>query len=57
MTSVVDINEMFKSFLPGQTVKLLMQSGGDIVERKLVLSQAGADGDAYNDESGPGEEF
>ncbi|MGN7169700.1 S1C family serine protease [Paenibacillus cellulositrophicus] len=57
VTSVVDINEMFKSFLPGQTVKLLMQSGGDIVERKLVLSQAGADGDAYNDESGPGEEF
>lgn len=57
VTSVVDINEMFKSFLPGQTVKLLMQSGGDIVERKLVLSQAGADGDAYDDESGPGEEF
>lgn len=57
VTSVVDINEMFKSFLPGQTVKLLMQSGGDIVERKLVLSQAGADGDAYADESGPGEEF
>jgi serine protease Do len=57
VTSVVDINEMFKSFLPGQTVKLLMQSGGDIMERKLVLSQAGADGDAYNDESGPGEEF
>ncbi|WP_163882610.1 S1C family serine protease [Paenibacillus favisporus] len=57
VTSVVDINEMFKSFLPGQTVKLLMQSGGDIVERKLVLSQAGTDGDAYNDESGPGEEF
>lgn len=57
VTSVVDINEMFKSFLPGQTVKLLMQSGGDIVERKLVLSQAGADGDAYNDESGPEEEF
>ncbi|MET3548167.1 serine protease Do [Paenibacillus favisporus] len=57
VTSVVDINEMFKSFLPGQTVKLLMQSGGDIVERKLVLSQAGADGDAYNDESEPGEEF
>nr|WP_145162988.1 trypsin-like peptidase domain-containing protein [Paenibacillus terrae] len=57
VTSVVDINEMFKAFLPGQTVKLLMQSGGDIVERKLVLSQAGADGDAYNDESGPGEEF
>ncbi|MBB3130932.1 serine protease Do [Paenibacillus rhizosphaerae] len=57
VTSVVDINEMFKSFLPGQTVKLLMQSGGDIVERKLVLSQAGTEGDAYEDESGPGEEF
>lgn len=57
VTSVVDINEMFKSFLPGQTVKLLMQSGGDIVERKLVLAQAGAEGDDFGDESGPGEEF
>ncbi len=39
VTSVVDINEMFKSYMPGQTVNLLMQSDGDIVTRKLVLSQ------------------
>lgn len=37
--SVVDMNEMFKSFAPGDTVKLLMQSDGDIVIRKLKLSK------------------
>ncbi|OAB37722.1 trypsin [Paenibacillus macquariensis subsp. defensor] len=41
VTSMVDINEMFKAYLPGQTVKLLMQSDGDIVIRKLVLSRQG----------------
>lgn len=41
VTSVVDINELFKAYLPGQTVKLLMQSDGDIVVRKLVLTQQG----------------
>lgn len=41
VTSVVDINELFKAYLPGQTVKLLMQSDGDIVIRKLVLTQQG----------------
>ncbi|WP_212979540.1 S1C family serine protease [Paenibacillus azoreducens] len=39
VNSVVDINELFKSYMPGQTVKLLMQSDGDIVIRKLVLSE------------------
>nr|WP_233277716.1 trypsin-like peptidase domain-containing protein [Paenibacillus durus] len=39
VTSAVDINELFKSYRPGQTVQLLMQSGGDIVQRKLVLGQ------------------
>ncbi len=29
---------MFKAYMPGQTVKLLMQSDGDIVVRKLVLT-------------------
>ncbi|MGF7049246.1 serine protease Do [Paenibacillus sp. DS2015] len=38
VTSVVDINELFKKYVSGQTVKLLMQSDGDIVIRKLVLS-------------------
>lgn len=37
--SVVDMNEMFKSFAPGDTVKLLMQSEGDIVIRKLKLTK------------------
>lgn len=39
MTSMIDINELMKSFLPGQTVTVLMQSDGDIVERKLKLSR------------------
>ncbi|MEC0241478.1 trypsin-like peptidase domain-containing protein [Paenibacillus dokdonensis] len=53
VTSVVDINEMFKSYMPGQTVKLLMQSDGDIVVRKLVLSQdSGASDDLPSDDSG-----
>lgn len=39
VTSAVDINELFKSYRPGQTVQLLMQSGGDIVQRKLVLGE------------------
>ncbi|WP_052410373.1 S1C family serine protease [Paenibacillus durus] len=39
VTSAVDINELFKHYRPGQTVQLLMQSGGDIVQRKLVLGQ------------------
>ncbi|GIP28646.1 hypothetical protein J23TS9_37760 [Paenibacillus sp. J23TS9] len=53
VTSVVDINEMFKSYMPGQTVKLLMQSDGDIVVRKLVLSQdSGENDDLPADDSG-----
>ena len=39
VTSVIDINELLKSYLPGQKVKLLMQSGGDIVSRQVVLTQ------------------
>ncbi|MFB5674662.1 S1C family serine protease [Paenibacillus terreus] len=39
MASIIDINELMKSFQPGQTVTLLMQSDGDIVERKLKLSR------------------
>jgi serine protease Do len=36
--NIVDINELFKAYLPGQKVKLLMQSDGDIVSRTIVLS-------------------
>ncbi|WP_425270605.1 S1C family serine protease [Paenibacillus helianthi] len=39
VASLVDINEWFKSYKPGAAVKLLMQSDGDIVTRKLVLGQ------------------
>ncbi|MGW8958200.1 S1C family serine protease [Paenibacillus sp. NPDC055715] len=39
VASVIDVNEMLKSYQPGQTVSLLMQTDGDIVQRKLVLSQ------------------
>ncbi|MNP25257.1 Periplasmic pH-dependent serine endoprotease DegQ precursor [compost metagenome] len=41
VTNIVDINELFKSYQPGQVVKLFMQSDGDIVIRKLVLSRQG----------------
>ncbi|WP_340018607.1 trypsin-like peptidase domain-containing protein [Paenibacillus sp. FSL H3-0457] len=38
VSSVVDINELLKKYLPGQKVRLLMQSDGDIVTRTLVLA-------------------
>ncbi|MCL6662047.1 MULTISPECIES: S1C family serine protease [Paenibacillus] len=38
VSSVVDINELLKKYLPGQKVKLLMQSDGDIVTRTLMLA-------------------
>lgn len=37
--SVVDINEMLKAYMPGAKVNVLMQSGGDIVNRRLTLSK------------------
>ncbi|MDO7906624.1 trypsin-like peptidase domain-containing protein [Paenibacillus sp. JX-17] len=42
VTSVVDINELLKSYLPGQYVTVLMQSDGDIVKRRLQLDNASA---------------
>ncbi|WP_314590284.1 trypsin-like peptidase domain-containing protein [Paenibacillus terrigena] len=39
VTTMLDINELFKGYMPGQTVKLMMQSGGDLVERKLQLTE------------------
>ncbi len=58
VTSVVDINELFKSYMPGQTVKLLMQSDGDIVVRKLVLSLDNGADSLYETAAGDaGDEF
>lgn len=39
VTSLVDVNELFRQYKPGAVVKLLMQSDGDIVARSLVLGQ------------------
>ncbi|CAM2936971.1 trypsin-like peptidase domain-containing protein [Paenibacillus sediminis] len=39
VTSVVDVNELLKGYLPGQKVKLVIESGGDIVTRSLTLVQ------------------
>jgi len=38
--TTVELNELLKAYAPGQTVKLMMQSGGDIVSRTLKLAQA-----------------
>lgn len=37
VSSVVDINELLKAYLPGQKIKLLVQTDGDIVTRTVVL--------------------
>lgn len=59
VVSLVDINELFKSYSPGTTVRLVMQSDGDIVIRKLVLTLgdpllseegSGTDGDEHTEE-------
>ncbi|QYK64308.1 trypsin-like peptidase domain-containing protein [Paenibacillus sp. S25] len=39
VASAIDVNELLKNYQPGQTVNVLMQSDGDIVKRKLVLTQ------------------
>ncbi|WP_311080238.1 trypsin-like peptidase domain-containing protein [Paenibacillus polymyxa] len=39
VASAMDVNELLKNYQPGQTVSVLMQSDGDIVKRKLVLTQ------------------
>lgn len=54
--SNVDINEMLKSFMPGSKVNVLMQSDGDIVNRRLTLS-SGAEYDAVAASEPEGEEL
>jgi len=55
VSSVVDINELLKKYLPGQKVKLLMQTDGDIVTRTLVLADR-ADIVDEEDEAFPADE-
>lgn len=55
VSSVVDINELLKKYTPGQKVKLLMQTNGDIVTRTLVLADR-ADIQDVEDELFPVEE-
>ncbi|PYE50597.1 serine protease Do [Paenibacillus barcinonensis] len=49
VSSVVDINELLKAYLPGQKVKLLVQTDGDIVTRTLVLADRADLMDEAND--------
>lgn len=62
VSSLVDINELFKSYSPGNTVRLVIQSDGDILVRGLVLGLAdplmdeadlgpAGDTDEYGDEN------
>lgn len=55
VSSVVDINELLKTYLPGQKVKLLMQTDGDIITRTVVLADR-ADIQEEEDEQFPVEE-
>ncbi|WP_373230850.1 S1C family serine protease [Cohnella sp.] len=42
VSSMVALNELLKAFLPGQTVNVTLLSDGDLVNRKLVLSESSA---------------
>lgn len=39
VTSIVELNELLKRYLPGQQVELTIQSAGDLVIRKLTLDE------------------
>lgn len=39
VTTIIEVNELLKSLLPGQKVQLMLQSGGDLVKREIVLSE------------------
>lgn len=57
ISSVVDLNEMLKSYTPGQTITLWLESDGDIVTRKLTLSKDAALLAEDGDESEEDEDF
>lgn len=40
VASMVALNELLKAFLPGQTVNVTLLSDGDLVNKKLVLSES-----------------
>ncbi|MCD9022364.1 trypsin-like peptidase domain-containing protein [Cohnella sp. NL03-T5] len=40
VSSVVELNELLKAYLPGQSITLTLLSDGDLVNRKLVLSES-----------------
>jgi serine protease Do len=40
VSSTVELNELLKAYLPGQTVTLTLLSNGDLVKRTLVLSES-----------------
>jgi len=39
VSTVVELNELLKAFLPGQSIAVTLLSDGDLVTRKLVLSE------------------
>lgn len=40
VSNAVELNELLKAYLPGQTVSVTLLSDGDLVTRKLVLSES-----------------
>ncbi|WP_239615922.1 S1C family serine protease [Cohnella mopanensis] len=42
VSTQVELNELLKSYLPGQTVSITLLSDGDLVTRKLVLLESSA---------------
>lgn len=39
VSTIVEINEILKSFLPGQQVEVMLQIDGDLVTRKIMLAK------------------
>lgn len=39
VNSIVEVNELFKSFLPGDTVTVTAARGADIIEKQVVLAE------------------
>ncbi len=38
-TTLVEFNELLKRYLPGQTVEVVVQSGGDLIKRKVTFGK------------------